>query len=321
MQLLSPKQEEKLDLAARAAWLYYVAGNTQHQIAQKLQISRPSAQRLVALALEKGLVKVRVHHQVARCLEIAKALRERFDLILCEVVPTNDDGPDEVLRKIAVAGAQVMEEYVALKEPQIIALSSGRTIKAVIEELTEVTRPNHRYVSLVGAIAHDGSSNRYDVALRTAEKTGSKYFLLPAPLLADSPEERKQWCNHRLYRVVENLSREADVVFAGIGEICSGCPIQRDGFVTKKEVTELLELGAAGEMLGWPFDQRGQLIKASIHARVTSITLRHPPSKPVIAFAGGEKKAKAVLGALRGHWINGLVTDEVCAGRLLAADR
>ncbi|MBV8099684.1 MAG: sugar-binding transcriptional regulator, partial [Verrucomicrobia bacterium] len=34
----------------------------------------------------------------------------------------------------------------------------------------------------------------------------------------------------------------------------------------------------------------------------------------------GEHKSKAVLGALRGHWINGLVTDETCARAVLAAD-
>ena len=55
MGQLSPKQEEKLDMAARAAWLYYVSGNTQNEIARKLKISRPAAQRLVALALEKEL--------------------------------------------------------------------------------------------------------------------------------------------------------------------------------------------------------------------------------------------------------------------------
>ena len=43
-----PKSNEKLDLATRAAWLYYVAGNTQNEIAEKLQVSRPVAQRLVA---------------------------------------------------------------------------------------------------------------------------------------------------------------------------------------------------------------------------------------------------------------------------------
>src|SRR5690606_568602 len=45
---------QRLDDAARAGWLYYVAGNTQDQIAAKLGISRQSAQRLVSLAVSEG---------------------------------------------------------------------------------------------------------------------------------------------------------------------------------------------------------------------------------------------------------------------------
>jgi DNA-binding transcriptional regulator LsrR (DeoR family) len=41
------------------------------------------------------------------------------------VVPVNGDSIDQVLRKIAVAGAPVMESYLNDIEPKIIALSSG----------------------------------------------------------------------------------------------------------------------------------------------------------------------------------------------------
>jgi DNA-binding transcriptional regulator LsrR (DeoR family) len=311
------KREEKLDLAARAAWLYYVAGNTQHEIAQKLQISRPAAQRLVAFALEHGIVKVRIHHEVASCLEIASKLRQKYQLLVSEVVPANKDSPDQVLRKIAVAGAQVMEVHLNESAPRIVALSSGRTIRAVIEELTFLARPQHRVISLVGAIAHDGSSNLYEVGLRMAEKTGGAYFLLPAPLLADTSEERSQWCHHRLYRVLQSLSSQADVAFVGIGEIGVGCPLHRDGFIKREEVIELMDAGAVGETLGWAFDQSGEPVRTGIADRVTSIQLRRPSKKPVIGFAAGAQKAKAVLGALRGHWINGIVTDETCARDIL----
>jgi DNA-binding transcriptional regulator LsrR (DeoR family) len=316
----SQKQEEKLDLAARAAWLYYVAGNTQREIARKLMISRPAAQRLVAIALERGIVKVRVHHKISSCLEVAATLRKRYELVVCEVVPSNDDSPDQVLRKIAVAGAQIMECYLSEAMPKVIALSSSRTMKTVIDELPVLARPQHRLVSLVGAIAHDGSSNPYDVALRTAEKTSSKYFLLPSPFLADSAEERKQWCRHRLYRVVETLAAQADVAFIGIGEMGIGCPMHRDGFISESVVNELVEAGTVGETLGWAFNRAGEPVHSSIHERVTSIQLRRPPKKPVIAFAAGKSKAEAVLGALRGRWMNGLVTDETCAQVILQSD-
>ena len=63
-----------LDDAARAGWLYYVAGNTQDEIARKLGISRQSAQRLVSLAMSERLIKVRLDHPIARCLELGAAL-------------------------------------------------------------------------------------------------------------------------------------------------------------------------------------------------------------------------------------------------------
>ena len=37
----------------------------------------------------------------------------------------------------------------------------------------------------------------------------------------------------------------------------------------------------------------------------------------VVGAAGGESKAEAVLGALRGGFLNTLVVDERCAGRIL----
>ena len=83
---------------------------------------------------------------------------------------------------------------------------------------------------------------------------------------------------------------------------------------------ELVSAGAVGDYLGWAFNETGELVRASTQQRVTSIQLRRPPKKPVIAFAGGEHKARAVLGALRGQWINGLVTDETCARMILASE-
>ncbi|MCB1374532.1 MAG: sugar-binding transcriptional regulator, partial [Rhodobacteraceae bacterium] len=42
---------DRMDDAARAGWLYYVAGKTQDEIARHMGISRQAAQRLVSLAM------------------------------------------------------------------------------------------------------------------------------------------------------------------------------------------------------------------------------------------------------------------------------
>ena len=308
-----PKSSEKLDLATRAAWLYYVAGNTQNEIAEKLQVSRPVAQRLVAFAVEKNLIRVRVDHQLAECLALADDLSKRYGLSMCEVVPVDNDTQEEIDRKLAVAGAQVMERFLGEEKPMVVAVSSGRTLKAVVDQVGQLERPQHRLVSMVGAIAHDGSSNRYDVALHISEKTGGKYFLLPAPLIADSEAERAQWCNHRLYRIVESLSGEADVAFVGIGNIGPQCPLHEDGFITSDEVAELMQVGAVAELHGLPISADGARIESPTERRVTSIRPVSPPKRPTIGFACGERKRTAVIAALKGGWLSGLVTDELCA--------
>lgn len=314
-----PKSNEKLDLATRAAWLYYVAGNTQNEIAEKLQVSRPVAQRLVAFAVEKNLIRVRVDHQLADCLSLAEQLSKRYGLTMCEVVPVDSDTPEEIDRKLAVAGAQVMERYLNEEKPMVVAVGSGRTLKAAVDQIAQLERPQHRLVSMVGAIAQDGSSNRYDVALHISEKTGGKHFLLPAPLLADSEAERAQWCNHRLYRIVESLTSKADVAFVGIGNIGPHCPLYEDGFITAAEVKELVQCKAIAEMLGLPIDGSGAHVESTTGQRVTSVALDSPPRRPTIGFAGGVHKHDAVIAVLKGGWLSGLVTDELCARAALAA--
>jgi DNA-binding transcriptional regulator LsrR (DeoR family) len=307
------KSNEKLDLATRAAWLYYVAGNTQNEIAEKLHISRPVAQRLVALAVEKNLIRVRVDHRIADCLSLAAQLSKRYGLSMCEVVPVDSDSTEQIDRKLAVAGAQVMERYLTDEKPLVISISSGRTLKAVVAQIGILDRPQHRLVSMVGAIAQDGSSNRYDVAQHLSEKTGGKHFMLPAPLMADSEAERAQWCNHRLYRIVDELSANADVAFVGIGNMGINCPLHEDGFITTAEVQEMMGAGAVAELLGMPIDAKGASVHSTTSGRVTSLRLDAPPNRPTIGFAGGLRKRDAVIATLKGGWLSGLVTDELCA--------
>jgi DNA-binding transcriptional regulator LsrR (DeoR family) len=135
----------------------------------------------------------------------------------------------------------------------------------------------------------------------------SKCFLLAAPLFADSVEERGRWRQTRSYRVVEALSCQTDVTFVGIGEIGPGCPLQRDGFVDRKEVDELSRAGVVGEIMGWTFGEAGEEIRTWPYERVTSIPLLRPPERPVIAVAGGEAQSQgSSRGAARSldNWLS-----------------
>ena len=312
----------KLDLAARAAWMYYVAGNTQNEIAERLGISRQMAQRMVAYAGASNLVKVQITHPVSSCLELAQGLQERYGLQVCRVVPgaggsDNPNESQEIQQMLAVAGAELMDQYLSSATPLVVNVGSGRTLKAAIEKITEIDRPQHQIVSMIGAFASDGSANRYDVALQAAEKLQARFYLLPAPRVAESENDRKQWCNHRAYKIVAGLAERADVTFLGIGTIALQGAMHEDGFIDDAEVAQLQKQGAVGEMICHAFDIEGRMLATTLASRITTPPLAARPAHPVIAFAGGSKKAEAVRAALHGGRLTGLVTDEVCARHAL----
>lgn len=311
------KNDKKLDQAARAAWMYYVAGQTQNEIAEALGVSRQVAQRLVACAIDNSLVSVNIAHPVARCMALAEQIKQRYGLHLCQVVPSQGMGINGINRAIAVAGAELMTQFIRQETPLIIGVGSGRSLKASIDELAEFERPQHSCVSLIGAIAADGSCTRYDVPLLMAQKTQGRYFILPAPLFADNITDRALWCNHRIYRTVNDKASQANVTFIGIGSIAEDCALHKDGFISLEQVKQLSANNAVAEILGRFIDPLGQLVASDLDDCLTSISMDPQPERPVIAFAGGRDKQIAIRASLLGGWINGLVTDEESAASLL----
>src|SRR6201992_1517203 len=86
-------EKSRLDEAARAGWLYFIAGHIHDEIAKMLQVSRASAQRLVSLCLAERPITFRLEHPIAACMELAAKLKQRFQLSHCEVVPTDPAAP------------------------------------------------------------------------------------------------------------------------------------------------------------------------------------------------------------------------------------
>lgn len=307
----------KLDDAARAAWLYYVAGNTQDQIAAKLGVSRQSAQRLVSLAVSEGLVKVSIDHPIARCLGLSRALSEAYGLSFCEVVPTDPDSTSTTLG-IAQATAAEIERWLKRPEPLVMAIGTGRTLRAAVEHLSTMECPQHRIVSLTGNIAPDGSAAYYNVVFTMADKVKARFFPMPLPVIASSKEEREALHAQPMIRNTLALAAQAAVAFVGIGELDpSEAPLYVDGFISREELQGLREAGAVTEIVGWTFDTKGRLIEGMTNERVASAPLPSSTSSFVIASAMGNRKLPGIRVALEGRIVNGLITDEATAQALL----
>ncbi|HMM63714.1 MAG: sugar-binding transcriptional regulator [Mesorhizobium sp.] len=306
----------RLDDAARAGWFYYVAGNTQDQIAAKLGVSRQTAQRLVSLAVSEGLIKVRVDHPIAQCLDLAQRLRSRFALDLVEVVPSD---PDSTSTTIGIAGAAAaeIERRLRSERPIVMAIGTGRTLKAAIEQLPPMECPQHKVVSLTGNIAPDGSAAFYNVIFTMADRIKARSFPMPLPVIASSPQEREMLLGQPMIQPTLALAARADVTFVGIGDLGPKAPLYEDGFVSEGELKALQKAGAVGEIVGWVFDREGRMIDGITNDRVASAPLPSRERSLVVALAMGERKLPGILAAVNRRLVNGLITDERTAAALL----
>ncbi len=308
----------RLDDAARAGWLYYVAGNTQDQIAAKLGISRQTAQRLVSLAVSDGLIKVRLDHPIAKCLDLGERLKKRFGLDLTEVVPS-DPGSTSTTIGIPEAAAAEIERRLRSPEPIVMAVGTGRTLKAAIEQLPPMDCPHHKVVSLTGNIGPDGSAAYYNVVFTLTDRIKSRSFPMPLPVIASSPEEREMLHSQTMIRATLALAAEADITFVGIGDLSNAAPLYVDGFITEAELKALQKAGAVAEIVGWAYDRTGRLVEGITNERVASAPIPSRERSLVVALAMGERKLPGILAATTRRLVNGLITDERTAEALLAA--
>jgi DNA-binding transcriptional regulator LsrR (DeoR family) len=317
-----PRQETaatRLDDAARAGWLYYVAGNSQEQIAKKLGVSRQTAQRLVSLSVSEGLVRVRLEHPIGRCMELSTQLRQRYSLEFAEVVPTDPDAPGSI-NGVAIAAAAQIERWLKGDEPVVMAIGTGRTLKAAIEQLTPMEAPQHKIVSLTGSIAPDGSAAFYNVIFNIAEAVKARSFPMPLPVIASSAAERDMLLSQPMIQETHALAQQANVSFVGIGDLGPQAPLVQDGFISDAEVKLLQKAGAVGEIVGWAFDAEGKFISGLTNDRVASAPLPSRESSTVVAIAVGERKVPGIRAALGRRLVNGLITDEGTAQAILAVD-
>ncbi|WP_411837940.1 sugar-binding transcriptional regulator [Paracoccus sp. ME4] len=306
----------RLDDAARAGWLYFVAGNTQDEIARKMAVSRQTAQRLVAMAIGEGLVKVRLDHPIGRCMDLAAALRDRFGLQTAEVVPSDPEAP-ELLTGVAITAAALLERVLKSPERRIVSLGTGRNLRAMVEQLPRMSCPQHVVVSRLGNMMQDGSATPYNATIRLAERIGAPHYPYPLPVLAGDAAELAAMQAQQAARNTIDLCARADLSLVGIGQMDMTAPLHVDGFLSDAEMDQLHRAGAVGEITSWVYDDRGRVIDCDFNRRVASAPLPVGSGRPVVAVASGQAKLPAIRGALIGGLVNGLVTSEASAERLL----
>ena len=305
-------QDTDRSMAARAAWLSYVGGYTQAEIARRLGVSRVKINRLIAESIEAGVVRVFIEGTAAECVALEDVIAERWGLDFCTVVP-NIDEDSLPLRTLSTAGAHYLHGVLDRGAVKLIGMGHGRTLAELVNRLPRIARRNVRFVSLLGSLTRHAAANPFDVIHRLTEITGAESYIMPAPFFADSIEDKRVLMAQKSLNDVFGLARAAELHLVGIGEVGPRAHMLATGTITAEEFRELERAGAVGEVLGRFLDASGRPVDADINQRAVAIQLAEIKGRRVVAVAGGAMKSRAIAAVLESRVITGLITDETTA--------
>lgn len=303
-------------LALRAAWLHYVGGYTQAEVAKRLGLPSVKTHRMIARVVAEGAVKVSIDGDIVACVELENQLRERFGLDFCRVTP--DLGEEGLpLRALGLAGADYLRNLLHTASDITLGLGHGRTLSAAIHQLPRIDARQIRFVSLLGCLTRNYALNPHDVMHRIAEKTGAQAYMMPVPFFANTVEDREVLLAQRGVSEVFAMAAQSEIKLVGIGTVEPAAQLVEAGMIEAAEIQHISDAGAIGELLGHFFDARGQMIHNSLTARTLAVALDARRRDNIVALVGGAGKVNATRAVLASGLLTGLITDELTAQALL----
>lgn len=303
------------DIKVRAAWLYFVEGLTQEQIARHLSTSRVKIVRLLAAAREEGIVRISIDAKSAAQVELERRLVDVHGLSEAVVVPApcSDDAISSVVGH--AAGDYLCD---SIRDGMSVGVGWGTTLHMSLNALGPVTADRLSVVSLLGGLTHSRAINPSSVARRIADAFGADCYQLTAPVFVADAEIRKRlWLEPGLQELLRRASA-IDLALVSVGDLGPDATLFTQGILSPSELPELRAAGAIGDVLCHFIDRNGQPVRHRANERVMAVSLDILRKIPkVVIAAGGRRKVPAIQAALKATGAKVLVTDENAARGLL----
>ncbi|MDU0341355.1 sugar-binding transcriptional regulator [Bosea rubneri] len=305
------------DDKVRAAWLYYVEGLTQEQIAEALGLSRIKVVRILAAARNEGIVRIRIDARSARQAALERGLVTSFGLEEAIVVPAARDAASIPALVGYAAGLWLSD---MLRDNMSLAVGWGETLHQALRGMQPRQIEAMSVVSLLGGLTHSRSINPSAVARRVADMFGADCFQLTAPVFVSSAEIRDALWGEPTLRDLLARARAADVALLSIGSLGRDSTLFREGLVPESDLESLRAAGAVGDLLCHFIDAEGRPVDHPVNRRIMAVNPSELTGIGLVAIAGGgTNKAPAIRAALRASAAKVLITDEGAADALLAS--
>jgi DNA-binding transcriptional regulator LsrR (DeoR family) len=309
-------------LIAAVAQLYHEERCTQKEIARKLQLSQGTVSRLLQKAEEQGIVRITVIPPEGTFVDLEELLEQKFGLAQVIVARAAGDSEENVRSVLGAAAAHFLET--TLKPREVIGVTSwSATLLSMVEQMHSIWKvADCQVVQILGGPSDlSAQKHAHHLVGQLARLIQGKAHFLSGPGIVNSMAAVHVLAQDPHVRETMALFDGITVALVGIGPVELGSePADGDNRFPAAELQALEAKGAVGNVCLHFYDVWGEEIENPLGARVFGMELIRLKSIPrVVGIAGGKRKHKAILGALRGRLVNVLITDQFSAEAILRA--
>lgn len=311
-----------LKLLEKVCHYYYRDQLTMAQIGARLGLSRHKVGRLLKEAVESGVVRIEIRTPFTQEAELERRLEAALGLKTSVVVEVEDDLPeDEVKKRTCAAGAEFLDALITSNET--IGIGWGSTTLELVNGLTPREVKDVTVVQVTGG--NKWLSLQFDcqeVTRRLADKLGVDPVLLHAPGIVDKKETRELLLKESAILDTFRHFESIDIAIAGIGSLVPvrSSTLLASGYISQEDLAALNAAGAVGDVFSYFINASGNVVRTDLYDRLITIgieQLRRVPTS--IGIATGAAKARVILAAARGRFINTLIVDSTLARALIRA--
>ena len=307
---------------SNVALLHYVEGLTQGEIAKRMKLSRATIVNMLRESLRLGIVDIRVDGRHLRGSNLARELRDKYDLADVYVAQAASDGSrvshSETLPHLARVGATALLD--AAEPGDRIGVAWGETISAVAEAMPPRSIFGVEICQLVGAIGSEFEPGAETAAAQIARKIAAQCHPLHAPALISSADLAAQLRSEPAIRAQLDRLAALDLTLATIGTLEADARTARAGLASPEELSAARAAGAVAVLCCRYLDRDGAEVAFPPHDRIIAAELSDlkAAGKRLVAVCGVDR-CEAVLATLRAGLATHLCVDHGLAVRLADA--
>lgn len=294
---------------AKVAYLYYIEGKNQAEIAKELGIYRTTISRMLTRAREKGVVTIEIHEFDTDLFHLEHYVKEKYNLKTIDIVSSVASSEKSLEEMVAGAGATMIRSI--LKNHSKVGISWGKTLSNVVAKMIPRQMKNVHFYPLAGGPSHINA--RYHVNTLMYELTHKFHgecSFINATIVQESKELALGIRSSKYFEEIIDNWNSLDMAIIGIGGRVDKDNRQWLDMLTDDDFRRIEQSGAVGEVCCRFLDAQGHEISDAVVERTIAISLKELRKVPdSIAIAYGDHKVDALLAVLRQGYVNHLVTD------------